>query len=85
MQGKLDSRSEARDHALAVEWNDLRAGVREVLREKSCAGAEAVVCIWDRKLDLLDVDLERVARFGSIDVDRTVEDVSPGPWLVISL
>src|SRR4051812_30117335 len=81
MQRDDDPWRELRGHFFLVEGNDLDAGSRKILGKESAAGAEAVVGIRNREVDLLYADLKSVARLGGLDEYRAGEDMATGAFV----
>ena len=79
MQRHLYARREMRDHTLAIEGDDLHPRVGEILAEDAQAVTKAVVGVRDRQIDAVDMDFQRVAGFGAVDIDGTGQDVAAGP------
>src|SRR5579863_9561523 len=84
MQGDVDAWREVRDAAVAVERDDLRSSVGEIIGEESAAGAEAVAGEGRVDVNLEDVDFEDIAGLGLGDGDGAGEDVTAGT-LVLDL
>jgi hypothetical protein len=61
-----------RDHALAVERNDLDARIGKFLGLEPGAIAKTVVAVRYGDLDLLNSDLQRIAGLGALDIDGAV-------------
>ena len=76
MEGDVDAGGEVAEHLVAVEGDDLGAGVGEVVRQEAAAGAEGVAGPGDVEGDLLDADLEDVAGGGVGDGDGAGENVA---------
>ena len=69
MQRNLNSGTEFRHHAFAVERNNLHLAIREVFRQEAADWAESVIGVRNREFDLLDANFEGVSRFGLLDID----------------
>src|SRR5215510_5970602 len=54
---------------LLIQTNELESRVRKVFGKRSGAGDESTHAIWMKKLDRLNMDLETVTRFSTLDVD----------------
>ena len=78
MKRNVDAGREVADHLCTVEWDDTGVAVREVVGEKTAAGAEGVAGPSDVDIDFLDADFEHIAWFGSIDGYGAGEDVASG-------
>src|SRR5262245_43466356 len=65
-QRDLHAVGELAHHSRRVEANDLRAAVREILRQESAASAERVARIGHHEVDALDANLEHVAGIGAL-------------------
>jgi len=76
VEREVDARGEVGEHALAIEGDDARAAVRELLREEAAAQAEAVAGKAGVDVDLEDLHFEDVAGFGLLDGDGSGEDVA---------
>ncbi len=73
-----DAGRELSGHMLAVQRNDLGAGVGEVVGQQAGAIAEAVIGVGDGKGDLPYADLQHVAGLRALDIDRAGQDVASG-------
>lgn len=81
MQRNLDSRSEPRDHAFAVERNDLHLAIRKVLGQKAATGPKYLLCVRDVQVNLLNADFQRISRLRFFDVPRPIQDVAAGTFV----
>ena len=72
----LDAGRKFCDHASAIERNDLRACVREVVLEQAGRWAEAVVSVGNVEVDPVNLDFKDIARFGLLDVDWASQQVA---------
>src|SRR3984957_21343715 len=73
MQRNLDARSEPCDHAFAVERNDPHLAIRKVFRQKAAIWSEGVVGVWNREVDFVNANFQRVPRLCFFDEYRTVQ------------
>src|SRR5438067_550009 len=64
------------NHALAIERDHFRSRVREIIGEKPTPGSEAVTCVENIDVDLLDIDFEHIAGLGFGNRDGTGKNVT---------
>src|SRR5215472_9739253 len=79
MHRDLDPRSKPGHHALAIQRNNLYLAVGKILWQKAPRRAKTVVGVVNRRLDLLDANLERVTRLSFLDEDRAVQNMPTRP------
>src|SRR5258708_963207 len=82
MQRNLNPRAKLRDHALAVERNDLDARVGKVVRQEGGAKAKPVVSVRNGQIDLLNANLQRIPRLRVFNVYRAIQYVASRTSLV---
>ena len=61
---------------LAIDRDDTLEHTRDFIRQRARVRPLTVVAIVDRKIDLQDANLQRVAGLHAVDEDRPCQDVS---------
>src|SRR5690242_12370184 len=71
----LDQIRETGQHPLAIERDNLRPGVRKIVRQEAGSRPETIVSKGGCQFDCLNPNLQHIARFGTVNIHRTSEDV----------
>src|SRR5262249_29304518 len=58
---------------LLIQTNELESRVRKVFRKGAGSGDKSTHAVWMKKVDRLDMDLETVTRFSTLDVDGSCQ------------
>src|SRR5205807_6666983 len=82
MQRDFDAFAKHSDHAFLVQWDDFPSCVWEILREQAAAGHKRVEGIAKGDSDILDANFQDITRLGALDVDRSVQDMPAGAFIV---